>query len=134
MPEEFGRCHIAERLMRPDVIVGVLPFTVRRAERQEITVPGRGFVELFGVGAVGALDGAIELLGARGARRRAECRVAGRPAQRLQRIHCPCQLESPDGHRHPALERREELGEKRKGDGSIFNDGRRDLRRHGIEA
>jgi hypothetical protein len=62
--EELGRSERAEGLMRPDGVGGM--FARPRALIESGGRPGEvvDFVELFGVGALGAFDGAIEFGGA----------------------------------------------------------------------
>jgi hypothetical protein len=46
--------------MRPNVIIGVLPGALRRAECWEIQLAGIEFITRFSMGAIGAFNGAVE--------------------------------------------------------------------------
>src|SRR3972149_6568470 len=59
--EVLGRGEVAERLVRPDRVVGGLPRPQLGLERAEIGLGVGDLVELLGVGPVGALEGAPAL-------------------------------------------------------------------------
>src|SRR3990172_6576158 len=102
--EVLGRGEVAERLVRPDRVVGGLPRPQLGLERAEIGLGVGDLVELLGVGPVGALDRAVEL-GA--ARRQDEEGDAPRLAVRLELGHelaAAVDADRPDREGHPRRE------------------------------
>jgi len=59
--EELGRGEIAEGLVRPDGVVGALPGQELAVQGGGLQEEGGALIELLRVGALGALDAAVQL-------------------------------------------------------------------------
>jgi hypothetical protein len=108
--EELGRGEVAEGLVGALVVVGVFPFSEGVVDGADLEAALVELVELLGVGALGAFDGAIEF---RAARRQDEEPDVSLPASLFEgggELAAAVDLDCPDREGHTLLELVQEGG------------------------
>ena len=63
--DEFRGSLVVQSLVRSDGVIDMLPVLEFAIESRELQGAGGDFIELLGMGAVGAFDGAVEFWGSR---------------------------------------------------------------------
>jgi hypothetical protein len=109
LPQELLRGQIAEGLMRADGVVDFLPVTEFAVEFFHFQGAGGDLVELLGVGAVGAFDGAVEFGRTWRQDEQMEAALLAGLLELGGKLGSAIDLHRADGERHAVLQGVEEL-------------------------